>query len=337
MFWNDTDIQGSIEVLSHRSKLLEGNPLNDPVEREIFVYLPPSYKQSNRDFPVIYCLSGFAGRGKKYLRDATFFPGLHKQFEQVLEEEENTEEALIVFPDCMTSYGGSQYLNSSAVGPYESYITDEVVPFVDEKLRTKSTPENRAIMGKSSGGYGALRLGMKYPDQFRVVASHSGDMMFRYSYMPDFPTAIDKIQQEGSPKQWLKKFLDKDNKGKHDFPVFNIIAMAACYSPDPEEPGEFQLPFDLKTGKFRPDVWERWEQHDPINMLDRYQDSLHDLSCLYFDCGNHDEFNLHIGARHFHQKLDQKGIDHEYEEFDGGHMKTRYRYPIHLKKITTHF
>lgn len=336
MFWSDTEVQGAIEVRSLESEVLEGNPLDDPSRRDLHLYLPPSYDRSDRSYPVIYCLAGFAGRGKKYLKDSTFMPGIHHQFESLIEDD-RAREAIIVFPDCMTSYGGSQYLNSSATGPYEAYLTEEIVPFVDREFRTRPAPDQRAVMGKSSGGYGALRLGMKHPDLFGLVLSHSGDMMFRYCYMPDFPKAISTLQEANSPEEWLQSFFEKDVKGKHEFPVFNIIGMAACYSPDPEEPGSFLLPFDLDTGEFREGIWEQWQEHDPVNMVDSYEEALKELSYLYFDCGTSDEFNLHIGARRLSQKLDEKGVSHTYEEFDGGHMKTRHRYPVHLEKLTNQF
>jgi enterochelin esterase family protein len=43
---------------------------------------------------------------------------------------------IAVLPDCFTRYGGSQYVNSSATGNYEDYLTEEIIPFVDEQFST---------------------------------------------------------------------------------------------------------------------------------------------------------------------------------------------------------
>ena len=62
--------------------------------------------------------------------------------------------AIFVFPDCFTSLGGNQYVNSSAIGAYADYLTREIIPFVDREFRTLASRDHRGCFGKSSGGYG---------------------------------------------------------------------------------------------------------------------------------------------------------------------------------------
>ncbi len=59
--------------------------------------------------------------------------------------------AIFVFPDCFTSLGGNQYVNSSAIGAYADYLTREIIPFVDREFRTLASREHRGCFGKSSG------------------------------------------------------------------------------------------------------------------------------------------------------------------------------------------
>ena len=89
---------------------------------------------------------------------------------------------IAVFPDCFTRLGGNQYLNSSAIGRYADYLNEELVPFVDKEFRTGEGPQHRGCFGKSSGGFGAMRLGMSRPDIWGAVANHSGDAHFDFVY-----------------------------------------------------------------------------------------------------------------------------------------------------------
>src|SRR5205807_2099466 len=101
---------------------------------------------------------------------------------------------ILVMPDCFTYYGGSQYINSTATGNYEDYLTEEIVPFVDENFRTIPDRNARAVMGKSSGGYGSLIMGLRHADIFGLVCSTSGDAYFELCYIPDFAKAFRSIK-----------------------------------------------------------------------------------------------------------------------------------------------
>ena len=104
--------------------------------------------------------------------------------------------------------------------------------------------------------------------------------------------------------------------------------MSACYSPSPD--GGFDLPFDVETGAYRSAVFERWLDHDPYRMVEHYVEALKSKALLFIDAGKRDEFHLQLGARLLRDRLTTLGIDHEYEEFDGGHFGTSYRYETSL-------
>jgi enterochelin esterase family protein len=321
------------------SRVLGGNPCGDPTARRVPVYLPPSYDEnSSRRYPVVYLLTGFTSRGRALLNDAAWSPPIDDRMDALIDRERTRPgsgcgcgEMILVMPDCLTRYGGSQYLNSSATGRYQDHLIEEVIPHIDRRFRTLAERAHRGVAGKSSGGYGALVLGMLRSDTFAAVASHSGDMLFDYCYRVDVPRFCTLLQDAGGLEKWFEGFTRKVQKGKDDFLALNILAMAAAYSPEPgAAPFGFDLPCDLATGEFREDVWKRWRAWDPLHMLDAHADALRSLALLYFDCGNADEFHLHHGARAFARRLETLAIRHHYEEFTDGHMNVTYRYEVSL-------
>jgi S-formylglutathione hydrolase FrmB len=314
------------------SRLLADNPLGDPATRRLPVILPPGYDaNAERRYPVIYGLTGFSGRGAMMLNATSWGPNLQERLDRLWAG--GMPPFLVVLPDCFTRFGGSQYLNSTATGRYEDYITEEIVPFIDSQYRTIAGPEGRGVFGKSSGGYGALIMGMRHADLFGAIACHSGDSCFQLCYYPDFPKAATVINKAGGLAAWFQAFEAKEKKDRADMEAINIVAMAACYSPTPGAPLNLDLPFDLHTCALYPDVWARWQTWDPINMLDRYAEALRSLRLLFIDCGTRDEFNLQYGARQLVQGLRARNIACEHEEFDDGHMDIPYRYDVSLPKL----
>jgi S-formylglutathione hydrolase FrmB len=311
--------EGTVRFLKHDSKVLEGNPLGDKHFRDLIVYTPPGYDESDRQYPAVYCLTGFTGRGRMLLNDNAFAPNFAERLDRLIGNGE-INPMIAIMPDCFTYYGGSQYINSTATGRYEDYLTEEIVPFIDDNFRTINHPHSRAIMGKSSGGYGALIMGLRHADIFGLVCSTSGDCYFELCYLPDIPKAFRAIK--GDPARFLKKFWSEEKKRKDDFPALNIIGMSACYSPTGEK---FDLPFDLETGEIRWEVWNRWLEHDPVRLVEKYADNLKSLKLLYLDAGTRDEFALDIGARVLSDRLKRLDIAHKHEEFDDGHMNISYR------------
>ena len=241
---------------------------------------------------------------------------------------------IVVMPDASTRYGGSQYLDSSASGNYMSHIL-ELVEFIDGKYPTLAEKGQRAVMGHSSGGYGALRLAMAHSETFGLVAAHAPDLNFEMVYRKDIPAFLrffDKAGEEG-----LHELLADPGgmlaKGT-SFYALSTAAMAACYSPNLDSALGFDLPFDTFTGELRPEVWARWLAHDPINMVSDHLEALSSLRLLYLDCGLYDEENLLYGARIFAQRLIDRQIPHYFEVFEGGHRHSDFRYDVSLKMIS---
>lgn len=319
---------GQIVKIHHESKVLNPAAPDSPT-REIYVYLPPEYEETGDSFPVVYCLSGFTGRGRMWFNDSAFTPDFAERMDRLIDKG-SIKPMIAVLPDCFTRYGGSQYVNSTATGNYEDYLIQEIVPFIDENFRTVNDKNARAVMGKSSGGYGALMMGMRHADIFGLICSISGDAYFEHCYLPDIPKAFRAVK--GDPKKLVERFWDEEaKKGKDDFSGLNIIGMSACYSPNGTD---FDLPFDLETGEIRQEIWEKWLAHDPVRLVEKHQENLKTLKLLFVDAGTRDEFALDLGARILCERLEKSGVPHVHEEFDGGHFNISYRYNRSLEMIS---
>lgn len=316
---------GEVLVLPHSSTVLRGNALGDPPDRALYCYTPPGYSRSQDRYPVIYWLSGFTGSGRMMFNFDPWVESIETRLDRLIGSGAMPP-TICVLPDCLTRLGGSQYADSTATGKYESYIIDELVPFVDQKLRTKPGRDHRGVTGKSSGGYGAMRLAMRHPDVFGALGSHAGDAYFAFCYLPDFPKFVTGIEKHGGVEQFFRVFEALPKKTKEAMDVLNILAMAACYSPNPSAPMGIDLPVQLPSGEIRGDVWKRWEANDPVHMAREHADALRSLKKIFLDAGRRDEWNLHIGARIFCSRLDELGIKYTYEEFDDTHMGINYRY-----------
>ncbi len=308
-----------IIYLWHESEILKNNPLGDKFSREVIVYLPPNYDEA-KSYPSVYVLSGFTGRGRMMLNNSAFTPNFAERMDKLIISGK-IKPMIAVLPDCFTRYGGSQFINSTATGDYEDYLIKEIVPFVDENFRTIRDRNSRAVMGKSSGGYGALTLAMRRAEVFGLACSTSGDAYFEHCYLPDFPKAFRAVK--GKPQKLVEKFWDENaKKGKDDFSGLNIIGMSACYSPNG---ADFDLPFDTKTGAIRQEIWQKWLAHDPVRLVEKSVENLKSLKLLFIDAGTRDEFFLDIGAKILCEKLREFEIPHIHEEFDDGHFNISYR------------
>ena len=346
--------QGRTLILDHDSKILRGNPLKDPHKRKVAVWLPPQYDQAdagarNTRFPVFYDLVGFMGSGLSHLNWRNFDENVPERAARLIHEGKMGP-AIIVFPDCFTALGGNQYINSTAMGDYADYITQELIPFVDGEFRTLASREHRGCFGKSSGGYGAVIHGMKYAKYWGAIASHSGDAHFDFVYMNDWPRTLTELMKHRKPKRVagpidvgqeekgankgiddgrVKNFLSavwkKEKLSEAEGHALMMLAMAASYDPDPKVPLGFHLPFNLETGERIEARWKNWLKHDPINLVDKYRVNLKSLKGIFIDCGWRDQYQIHYGARILSKRLKIAGVKHTYEEFDDTHSGVDYR------------
>jgi S-formylglutathione hydrolase FrmB len=328
-----TELAGRIEERVIDSRLLRGNPLGDPHERPLWVYLPPGYDdEPGKRYPAIYVIQGFTGYLAMWRNRAAFTLPYPETADAVFAGGK-APGAIVVYVDAWTSYGGSQYVDSLGMGAYHSYLCDEVVSWVDARYRTKADRDHRAITGKSSGGYGAMITPMLRPDVFGAFATHAGDALFEYCYLPSFITCVRGLRPyDGDIERWWREFRTRDKglAGPDDELLANYAA-AAAYSPAPD--GTPQLPFDTRTGVIKPELWQRWLDWDPVRMVPGHADALRSMRAIWIDGGIRDEYALDLGAQAFHQELLDHDVDPgvmHFELFDAGHAAITYRYPLAL-------
>lgn len=322
-----------IVTIEVESRILATNPLGDPTLREMPVYVPPNYHDSDLRYPVIWVLPAFMSWGQRMFNLQAWDENLPQRADRLIRAG-TMPPVILAFPNCFTRYGGSQYVNSSAVGNYEDYVIQELIPHVDREFRTLAGSQHRAVMGHSSGGFGALRLAMRHPETFTAAASHAGDAGFEYAFFPEIPAAVRTLTTMGGLDAFFASF-DTIYKSRDWFSTLNLVAMSACYSPNPSSPHGFDLPFDSYTGEIRADVWQRWLEFDPVRSATSHLDALRSLRTLYIDCGTRDEYGLFLGARMLHRTLEQNNITHIYEEFDGGHGGSGWRYDRSLPLLAS--
>ena len=330
-----TNFAGRFEEVIFESDVLKDNPLGDPYKRPLWVYLPPGYdEQKERRYASIYMIQGLTGQLDMWRNRAPF----RKNFPELADELFAKDEAppcILVWVDCWTSLGGSQFLDSPGTGRYHTYLCDEVVPWVDAHYHTVPQREHRGIAGKSSGGYGAMVTPMLRPDLWGGLATHAGDALFETCYLPEFRDSVRTLRDhyEGSFEKFWQDFrsrpaLDRESDGS----LLNDWCMAACYSADID--GTVHLPYDTATGMLIPEVWERWLTWDPVRMVPLHAAGLTTMQAIYIDAGKHDQFFLDLGAEAFRRALAEIGVtDVFFELFEGTHTAIEYRYPLSLKYL----
>jgi S-formylglutathione hydrolase FrmB len=325
------EFSGRIDEHVFSSRALKDNPLGDPADRPLYVYVPPGYDNDpDVRYPSVYVIQGLTGQVDMWRNRTPFRPNYVELIDRLFSEGE-TPPAIVALVDAWTSLGGSQYLDSPGTGNYHTYLCDEIVPFVDANYRTDAVRERRGIQGKSSGGYGAFVTPMLRPDLFSGLASHAGDALFEMCYLPGFPKSVRTLRDkyDGSFERFWEDFRSRPAFSKEgDDSLLNDWCMAACYSTDPD--GTVRMPYDVETGRLIDVVWQRWLAWDPVRMVPRYADALRSLRAIYIDAGTRDEWYLDLGARAVAKELDTIEVEYDFELFDATHMAIEYRYPRSL-------
>jgi S-formylglutathione hydrolase FrmB len=229
-----------------------------------------------------------------------------------------------VLVDGWTALGGSQWINSPAIGNYGTYLCEDVVGFVDANFSVAG----RALAGRSSGGIGAATWAMLRPDLFVGFASHAGDALFEVMYPTEFAAAAQALRNLYSGS--VDRFWADLRSGR---PVFenridsllqNVCAAAAAYSPG-------ELPFRIDTGELIPEVWEKWLAWDPVRLAAKHTDAVRAAKAIWIDAGRNDEYHLDLGATAFADAVRAAGADDlHFELHEGTHRGTNWRLPLSL-------
>ena len=316
-----------LEEVAFASPSIEGNPMGNPATRHAEVYLPPGYYNSIESYPVVYLLPGTPTTHNAFTDPSVWYNmGLEAMFAPPdfpemgftawmddLIEQGRTREVIIVMPDGTSGYAWSMYTNSELNGDYEDYIVNDLVRYIDNNYRTKADAANRVIMGHCVGGYGAIKLAIRHPDVFGIVAANSPIVRFE-----SFKYLIPQMIAENPDG------MQGPDPGKFFTSV--LYGFSAAFSPNLSNPPFFvDLPFNWPDDEVIESVWDRWLEHDPIYVLADYAEHARKLSGFYYDRGYEDELSFTMeDPSWFNLALYMHGIDFTYEGYHGTHWSRIY-------------
>lgn len=334
----EAELAGRLDRHVIDSTLLRGNPLGDPHERPLWVYTPPGYDESpGTRYPSVYVIQGYTGYVSMWANRRAYRQPFIETADAVFAR--GVPGCVVVYVDAWSAYGGSQFVDSPGTGKYHSYLCDEIVPWVDAHYRTIPAPRSRALHGKSSGGFGAMITPMLRPDLFACLATHAGDSLYEYCYIPEFAKSVRALREyDHDIMKWWHDFTGRVAFTKeHDESLLMLLGVSACFSA--RDDGTPELPFEPRTGVLRPDVWQRWLDWDPVRMIPKYADAVRSFHAAWIDGGTRDEWYLEIGAEAFYAGITKAGVPESrvhFEHFDGTHGGIDYRYPVSLAWLAEH-
>jgi S-formylglutathione hydrolase FrmB len=307
---------------------LAGNLLGDPSERDLFVYLPPGYEDSERRHPTAFLLHPGGSSAEETVTPATDGVRWAPPLEDVLDPvfgRMGVPPTIVVIPDGNSRYGCGQWVDSPVTGNFEQYVVNEVVAYVDATYRTIPHARSRGVFGFSSGGFGSWNLASRNPEVFGAMAVLSADTYLDMTHKFILYKYLDSIWPEApngpiEGNEWSEIVYD----------------YSATYSPNPDNPPFYvDLPVAFPSGELIQEVWDRWLAFDPVvNVHDRL-DNLRKLSGILLDVGSNDDYNLHWGHRLLSHYLTEAGIAHEHRENPGNHGgRARERYQVALQWLS---
>lgn len=304
---------GSVEKVTVHGKSLEGNLEGDSPDRDVYVYLPLSYaKNKNQRYPVVYFLHGYGLGAQAYMNMLWASDGADKDAAAG-----TAKEMIAVFPDSNTIYNGSMYSNSPTTGNWETFITEDLIQYIDSHYRTLANRESRGLAGHSMGGYGTLRIAMKYPDVYAAIYPMSACCLMNNPGARGGPPPAGKGDGKAfTPPPQAKAGDPAKGKGKgRGFGNVNF-AEAAAWSPNPMNPPQF---FDLPTkdGMPVPAIAAKWVANSPLAMVDQYASNLKKYKAFMMDCGLQD--GLQGSNKEMDEELTRLGVPHTYETYEGDH------------------
>lgn len=297
------------DVLEFTSTNLQSNPLHDPATRRALI-CAPSDLASNTPAPIVYYLPGFGNSAAKFIKNKAMW--------QVFTDKVSREikPMRLVVIDGHDHWGGSQYVNSSAQGNYADYICDELVARVEARYALPKTGVRRIIAGHSSGGFGALRLGLYKPELFKGVIAMSPDSYFQVSHLPlvQVPSCsnapiseINELMHAGGARA-----LPKDGD------LVYAIALCAAYCPVADHPGEFEWLYD-EHHKWRPEVWQRWIDADALTIVQKNKDAFLPTQSVFLEGAAQDQYKANIGAKAIYEALKESSCRKTFREPPGKH------------------
>jgi enterochelin esterase-like enzyme len=282
-------------------------------ERDVIVFLPPDYyKDRTRRYPVVYALHGFFIDAAQWTHEIHVPQTIEGAFAQ------GSRPMIVVLPNSHTGYGGSMYSSSATTGDFQRFIAHDVVAYIDAHYRTLPYRVSRGLVGHSMGGYGAARIGMKYPDVFGSL----------YIMSPCCLSPFDPKRIKPAGMKALESLKSPAGASRLPWYLLPPLALAAAWSPDPKNPPLY-LDLPYRHGALRPGVIAKWTANAPLAFIDQYIGNLRRYRGIAIDVGDHDP--LRFDARKLHEILDSYGIRNRFTMYPGTHTSAvAYRFQDHV-------
>ena len=291
----------TVEHIKVHGAALEGNLEGDAVDRDVFVFLPPSYaEEKSTRYPVVYALHGYSIGAEQWTHEIHVPQTIEGAFAQ------GAKEMILVLPDSKTVHNGSMYSSSVTTGDFEQFIAHDLVAYIDAHYRTLPDRMSRGLVGHSMGGYGATRLGMKRSDVFGGLYIMSPCCLS--------PRTAPSLKPED--EKALEAVNSPEDSAKLGFFQRAQLATAAAWSPDPKNPPLY-LDLPVKDGAVQPDILAKWAANAPLAFVDQYIDGLRRYRAIAMDVGDQDR--LREDTAKLHDVLDKYGIANSFEVYSGTH------------------
>lgn len=311
----------TLERHTFHATALEQNPLGDPADQPVLVYLPPAYAaEPTRRFPVVYLLHGLGMKPADWERSGPGVPPLSTAITAALRARTISTELIVVYANGANAHVGSLYMNSSLAGRWEDALVRDLVAWVDARYRTLPQAASRGVTGLSMGGFGALRFGFLHPDIFGAIYALSPAFIgFAAEFGPENPTmvAVPGVTSYADLQRHVATTRTRENYAGL------LYICAAALSPNPAaQPLPIDYPFVVRDGRLvpNPPVHARWQAAMPLTMLDAHLANIRRLRAVGFDVGTSDHFrHIPVTVRALDRELTARGIAHQFEEFAGGH------------------
>jgi S-formylglutathione hydrolase FrmB len=285
---------------------IRGNTGGESSERRMTIYLPPGYNAGKNRYPVIYYLHGYT------FNDSTCAAWL--QLQTLMDEAISKgmiRPVIVVVPDSYTTFGGSFYSNSTLTGNWADYIGKDVVSYTDQHFRTIADRNSRGVTGISMGGYGAIKMGMLFPEVFGVV----------YASTPVMLNWSDALNPSISTFKLISTNDEKAIKGS--FSATLMIDLGRSWSPDQANApyyAAFPATYIKDSMVLHMDIVKKWSANLPTLMIEDHLTALKSLHALKLDWGRNDEGRHNLAlCLEFSKKLERYGVNHFAEEYLGGH------------------
>jgi S-formylglutathione hydrolase FrmB len=264
------------------------------VDKAVVVYLPRGYdSQPARRWPVFYYLHGLGGNETNWVHSGKLDAAADQLGLAAIVVMPDGDDGFYVDSPAPIDYDQCMKDGSGLFGPerephdttcvrtrnYETYIAKDLVGWVDGHYHTIARRDGRAIAGLSMGGFGAMELSLRHPDEFAAAASHSGAIALLYRGPRPFApgktelfTDVAGWGEAGAIGAWIRRLFGGDIA---DWKAHDVVELAG-------KPG---------AGKV----------------------------ALYFDCGTEDDFALQDNVQYVHEALGARHIAHEFFLGPGKH------------------